>query len=100
MAVGLVGLALGPGGVFYFLVKKGLNGSVEAIDRMEKQTSKISAIQNMDHDQITTMSANLSTLAKEFSRTQRKTDLHETQLASMRARCDLLHREIQKKEDK
>jgi hypothetical protein len=91
--LGLVGLALGPGGVFFVLVKKSLNGTVQSIERMDRTINKMSACQNLDHDSLTKAVAALEDLRVASSRYHSKVDQQAITLNGMRIRCEMLHRD-------
>jgi hypothetical protein len=93
--VALIGIALGPGGVFFVLVKKSLNGTVQSIERMDKTINKMSACQNIDHDALTKAVAVLEDLRLESGRYHAKVDRNTITLNGMRIRCEMLHRDWQ-----
>lgn len=88
----LIGVAVGPGGVFYFLVKRGLNGSVQAVERMDRTLGRISAIQSMDHDSLTKAVTALEQIKQENRHYHKMTDQHARDIVAIQSRCDLLHR--------
>ena len=89
--VGVVGFAVGPGGVFYFLVKRGLNGSVESLNRMDRSIDKISRTQDRDHDALTRAVNTLDSISEESSRCHQQSERNARDIATARARCDILH---------
>lgn len=91
--LGVVSLAVGPGGVFYFLVKKGLNGTVAAIERTDKTVGKMSALQNMDHDRITQAVTTLEQIKNENHYYHKLVDEHTKAIVAVETRCEVLHRD-------
>jgi hypothetical protein len=89
---GVLGVAVGPGGVFYFLVKRGLNGSVRAIERTDKTVSHISKIQVVDHDRLLGVMAALDQIQETNRHYYRIVDEHTKNIVQIQSRCDLLHK--------
>jgi hypothetical protein len=95
---GLIGLAVGPGGVFYFMVKKGLNGSLDAVARMDRSIAKISSTQDKDHDTLTKTCATLEVIGGESARYHRVVERNTLAIAAVKTRCDIFHRDAMNRE--
>lgn len=91
--VALLGVALGPGGVFYFLVKRGLNGAVQAIERTDKTVGKIAAVQTLDHDRLVQAVTTLDALKEEQKHYNTLVDRNTKAIIAVQSRCEVLHKE-------
>lgn len=89
--VAVVGMAVGPGGVFYFLVKKGLNGSMEAVFRTEKKVEEIQKDLKKDHDSLTIAVEGLRMVVVKAEHLEMETTATRNEMIRLRTVLDLYH---------
>lgn len=90
---GLLGVILGPGGVFYLLFKRGINGTVESVKGIEKTLSKVSGLQNMDHETLVKVGSALEAIQQAQKHYHRLVDENVKSIVKIQTRCEALHAE-------
>ena len=88
----IVSAVLGPGGVFFLLVRKAINGGAEAIHRVERNVSEIKVVQRADHDTLTTVVGKLDAIKGAQDEYHPIVNKHSVQIGQLRERCDLIHK--------
>lgn len=87
----VVGVILGPGGVFFLLVRKAINGSSEAIHRVETSVGTISEVQAEDHDTLIRAVTTLEAMKSDEVDYKRLVERHSLAIERIVQRCDLIH---------
>ena len=94
--VALIALSVGPGGVFFFLVRgmnKSMNGAAEATHRIEKNMKEgfvtISSAQDRDHDIIIVMGTTVDSLSSEVQMRREVAEKQEKALTIIATRMEM-----------